>query len=120
KFGGIGMRFGLEEIQVDGLIDPDAENPCSAYVWSPDEKLASWKKVNSFLAEIPVPNGFSNHPVAEGYIYTATLPTLIPEDFAKPVRLREALCDPLSRLLDWYNKNAKAIHQFQPKKAKKD
>src|SRR5258708_3024682 len=39
-FGGMGiklMRFGVEHIEVDNLTDPNAENPCRAYAYTPDE-----------------------------------------------------------------------------------
>jgi hypothetical protein len=119
NFGGMAiklMRFGIRHLAVDGLIDPNAENPCSACAYSPDEPPGIWAQVRSFLWELPTPDGFLKYPDEAPYLYSATLPTLKAEDFARPVQLTEALCDPLSKLLDWYKKNAEAIHRFQPKR----
>ncbi len=47
-FGGMGiklMRFGVEHIEVDNLTDPNAENPCRAYAYTPDETEGIWTQV---------------------------------------------------------------------------
>ena len=118
-FGGIGlklMRFGVEHIDVDGLTDPNAENPCRAYAYTPEEPSGIWAQARSFLGELPVPDAFVKYPDEAPFFYTAALPTLKAEDFARPVQLTEAFCEPLSKLMEWYKGNAVAIRRFQPKR----
>lgn len=121
-FGGMAirlMRFGVERIEIENLTDPNAESPCRACAYTPDENPGIWMQLCPFLAELPDPEGFSKFHVEEDgyrYIYIAELPRLNPEDFANIVQLREAFCDPMSKMWEWYKKHAEAIRGFQPQR----
>jgi hypothetical protein len=121
-FNGLGiklMRFGVEHIDVDSLTDPNAEKRCRAYAYTPDEDLVIWAQVRSFMWELPLPDGFLKCADETSYIYTAALPTLKAQDFARPAQLTEAFCGPLSELMEWYKQNADAISRFKPKRQRR-
>jgi len=120
NFGGIGMRFGVERIEVESLTMPTAENPCRAYSFSNgEENPALFSQAISFLAKLPLPTGFCNVDNPPGYYLTKELPLIKAESFAEPAKLMAHFRDPMAELLNWHNKHAAKISQFQPRKDKK-
>lgn len=111
------LTFGVEFVRVRNLFSDLAEEPCAAFVYSPEAAGAKDGKnyAQQVAAVVQEPRGFEmsiNLP-SVGYVIRKELPPISRDDFMNSQRLIAHFQQPLEELTGWWKRFERAILKVQ-------